>query len=121
MGENTQYPPQQQQRWFVPVTEWRLEQDVISLEKASYPEDEAASADQLRDRFQHAGNYFWMALRDPAASVSPSSSSRQNRELIGYICATASTDQVLSKIPPHFIQWMIQDERNTVYIQYVSF
>ncbi|KAL1740486.1 acyl-CoA N-acyltransferase [Schizophyllum fasciatum] len=63
----------------------------IEIERASYPEDEAATLEAFRLRQAQAGDLFLGAY-----SSWGSNETDRPRELVGYICATTSSSPVLT-------------------------
>ncbi|KAI5826663.1 acyl-CoA N-acyltransferase [Schizophyllum commune Tattone D] len=84
---------------FSPVPASDLE-TAIAIEKASYPEDEAASLEAFRYRQSQAPDLFLGAYlpahSDGASSSSHNDNNTSSLTLIGYICATTSPASTLT-------------------------
>ena len=71
------------------------------IESASYPEDEAASLQNLYYRHQTAGDYFWCAtLPSDVISIFNNNEAIEDETIIGFICSTRCkefTEESMSK------------------------
>jgi len=79
---------------------------VTTLERASYPVDEAASAARLEMRQREAGDFFMVAraggvnddaLDDPEEDEADDALDADARSIVGYVCGTLASGDVLDE------------------------
>lgn len=77
--------------------------ECYKIEAASYPEDEAASLENLSDRQQFAGDYFWCATlpTDEARKFNIEHDAETEDIIVGFICSTRCNEFTEESMSTH--------------------